>query len=164
MSRKEVVFKNGDRYEGELSNQQPHGKGTYIFRDGSHFTGEFAHGLFHGHGCLLDTFSDISVQGNFFEGTPQGNCKVTYPDGSLFEGPMKMGYRDVYGTVHFGPSSPYERYKGSFSEDEMEGQGELVMRDGTLFIGKFETGVPHGEIEITHEKYSYVGNMRKGTI
>ena len=115
MSRNEVVFKNGDRYEGELENQQPHGKGKYLFQDGSKFTGEFALGLFHGHGHLLDTFSEISIQGHFKEGQAHGHCKVSYPDGSTYQGNMEGGYRQGNGTLNFGPSSPFKTYKGNFS-------------------------------------------------
>ena len=33
-----------------------------------------------------------------------------------------------------------------------------------MFLGKFEAGVPHGDIEITHQTYSDVGNIRKGVV
>ena len=41
MRRTEVVFKNGDRYEGELKDGQPDGKGVYNFQDGSKYVGNF---------------------------------------------------------------------------------------------------------------------------
>lgn len=57
MSTSEIVFKNGDLYEGQVLNEQPHGKGKYKFSNGSHYQGEFKNGKFHGQGRLVDLFN-----------------------------------------------------------------------------------------------------------
>ena len=137
MRKAEVVFKNGDRYEGELKDDQPDGKGVYNFQDGSRYTGHFEKGLFHGNGKLIDTFSDVTITGQFVTGIANGLCKVVYSDGSIYEGKMKDGYREGQGTLEFGAESPFKTYKGNFSQDEMEGEGQLMLRDGNSYRGRF---------------------------
>lgn len=39
MRRAEIAFKNGDVYEGDTLNEQPHGKGVYRFKNGSQYQG-----------------------------------------------------------------------------------------------------------------------------
>lgn len=39
MPKGEIVFKNGDFYEGELMNDQPNGRGQYKFKNKSSYEG-----------------------------------------------------------------------------------------------------------------------------
>ena len=40
----EKIFSNGAKYNGELKNDLPHGKGKIIFSDGSQYEGEWKEG------------------------------------------------------------------------------------------------------------------------
>jgi hypothetical protein len=45
-------YANGSRYEGELKNGKPHGKGTYYYNDGNKYTGDWVDGDMSGQGVL----------------------------------------------------------------------------------------------------------------
>ena len=94
MTSSEIVFKNGDRYEGQVQNEKPHGKGKYRFSNESHYQGDFEKGKFHGQGKLVDSFNEIKVSGWFVEGVPDGGVVVEYSDGSRYEGQAKRGFRE----------------------------------------------------------------------
>ena len=51
MPKKEILFKNDDRYEGEVNaDGKLHGKGVYYFKNGSKYQGNFQNNLFNGSG------------------------------------------------------------------------------------------------------------------
>jgi hypothetical protein len=56
------VMPTGERYEGEMRDFQPHGKGVFITKGGGSYTGEFAQGVFHGRGTMK------FENGDFYEG------------------------------------------------------------------------------------------------
>jgi hypothetical protein len=58
---------------------------------------------------------------------------------------MKGGYRCGKGTLTFGPNALEKTYRGLFADDEMEGQGELLFKDGSQYRGRFYRGVLEGD-------------------
>lgn len=57
---------------------------------------------------------------------------------------MQGGYRHGKGILTFGPESKELTYKGRFEGDEMHGEGELVLKNGDIYRGKFVQGVLSG--------------------
>lgn len=55
-------WSNGDRYEGDLVNAEPHGQGTYFYKNGDRYVGPWQRGQKH------------------------GQARYTYADGSYWEG------------------------------------------------------------------------------
>jgi hypothetical protein len=53
IKKEKLTTENGDKYEGELSNGKPHGKGTMIYTDGSRYDGEWSEGIQHGKGVSV---------------------------------------------------------------------------------------------------------------
>lgn len=41
MPKAQIVFKNGDVYEGQLEKGHPHGQGIYKFKNGAVYNGYF---------------------------------------------------------------------------------------------------------------------------
>lgn len=62
---------------------------------------------------------------------------MEYGDGSTYEGEMKEGARNGKGTITFAASHPERVYKGWFVNDEFDGQGELLFKNGDIYRGKF---------------------------
>ena len=59
---------------------------------------------------------------------------------------MKGGYRSGKGNFTFESGAAEKMYKGKFTDDEIDGQGELALKDGSTYRGKFSKGVPDGEL------------------
>ena len=164
MPKGEIVFKNGDSYEGEIAKDQPNGTGIYKFKNKSYYQGEFKDGKFHGRGKLVDTFNELTITGDFKLGNAQGRCKVEYGEGISYEGEVRQGLRNGKGTLTFGGNHAERVYKGWFVNDEMEGQGELTFKNGDTYRGKFVQSSLDGQAEIVTQHFSYVGEVRKGLI
>ena len=103
---------DGDLYEGELRNDHKHGKGTMRFADGRVFVGEY-------------------INGQMIEG------KMTYQDGSTYEGSWVDGMRHGRGKCVFTDESIYE---GEFREGEFHGHGRMSWSDGGWYEGEWWNG------------------------
>jgi len=107
---------DGDLYEGELRNDHKHGKGTMRFVDGRVFVGEY-------------------INGQMIEG------KMTYQDGSNYEGSWVDGMRHGRGKCVFTDASVYE---GEFTEGEFHGHGKMSWSDGGWYEGEWWSGDMQG--------------------
>jgi len=108
---------DGDLYEGELRNDHKHGHGTMRFADGRVFVGEYVNGQM--------------VQG-----------KMTYQDGSTYEGGWMDGMRHSRGRCVFTDRSIYD---GEFKEGEFHGFGKMEWSDGGWYEGEWWNGEMHGQ-------------------
>lgn len=83
-----MTFSNGNRYEGELREGKPHGKGILTFADGRRYEGEFHQGQFHGKGILV--FPDQTrYEGEFRHGRRSGQGLMTAPGSKPLNGIWK---------------------------------------------------------------------------
>lgn len=78
-----------------------------------------------------------------------GNCensfsRLVYSSNSKFEGFLVNGWRHGYGTYTFPEESEIVSYEGEYSFGERSGVGRLKMKDGSWFIGEFESGMING--------------------
>ncbi len=84
-------------YEGEVINDIPNGKGTFIFEGdddvwtkGDKYFGNWKDSYFHGFGIL--TLSDgTEYSGEFKDGVQHGYGKITYSDGTTMTGEWVEG-------------------------------------------------------------------------
>ncbi len=79
-----------------------------------------------------------------------GFGKLIYPDGSIYQGPVKNG--KAHG---FGKSAMItgEIYEGEHQEGLFEGRGKLILSDQSFFIGDFKNHkVYRGEMHFTDGK------------
>lgn len=65
------AWSNGDRYEGDMVNAEPHGQGTYYFKGGDRYSGAWNNGQKHGQGRY--TFED----GSYWEGQYANDRQVS---------------------------------------------------------------------------------------
>ena len=84
------IFAEGDRYEGEFSENQFSGKGTYYFASGDVYEGDFQNSDFNGFGKYTD------VEGYVYEGEYKDNERHGYGryylrDSLILEGMWKDG-------------------------------------------------------------------------
>lgn len=75
----EIKYKDGSKYEGEVVNGFPHGKGTMLYEDGYKYEGDWKDGFPHGKGIMTGVngvrFEGEWELGNRHEGT------IFFPDG-----------------------------------------------------------------------------------
>ena len=110
-------------------------------------------------------------------GVRSGTGTYVFPN-SFFEytGEWRDGKRHGQGVMTLGRvrtgdgDSPDAFYKGSWVDDEMEGQGERRYANGRVYAGNFRAGEPEGRGKLVSEdgenvyEGDFMGGMRHGTV
>ena len=104
---------NGDKYEGQLFNDMPHGMGFYTSANGDKYTGQFKYGKADGQGKMVFASGD-SYTGEFREDAMNGEGKYIYANG--------------------------DRYMGLLQNDLPHGQGVHILASGQVYAGQWEYG------------------------
>lgn len=73
------------------------------------------------------------------KGTEQ--IKLTFPDGSIYEGEMKDDMLNGQGTIKFANGN---KYVGGFKDSKYDGKGTLTFMDGLIYTGEWKDGKRHG--------------------
>lgn len=137
----EVKWANGDRYEGELEDTQPHGQGTFVWANGQRYQGQWVKGVPQGSGQL--TFANGNqYQGEVANGVPQGRGTLRYASGDSFEGLFEQGQPAGSGIYRWASGQSYE---GPWRNGQPEGQGTLRFVNGNQYQGQLVAGQPEGE-------------------
>ena len=83
----------------------------------------------------------ISIKRRFFIG------RVDYKDGSWYEGDVKNGLPNGYGTLQYANG---EKYEGEMRNNEFYGYGTFWYKDKTWYKGQFKDGQITGKV---HKQY-----------
>ena len=75
--------------------------------------------------------------GEMVSGAPHGHGKKTFPNGDIYDGQFKKGFRHGHGTHRYKADSMLERFIGMWANDEWDGYGKLVLKDGSRIVGKW---------------------------
>jgi hypothetical protein len=134
-------YENGDRYEGDMEDDERHGEGTLYYKDGGKYTGEWENDKRHGEG--VNTW----INGNKYEGSWENNKKhgqgtFTFADGGEYVGEWKNDMRNGEG-INTWPSK--KRYEGTWRNNKMAGQGKFHYSDGGLYTGEWSGGMRNGQ-------------------
>ena len=105
-------WSNGDKYDGMIKNELPHGRGIYTYSNGDIYGGEFRFGKKQGEGKLTFAQGGKYV-GGFVADQMSGRGKLTFPNG--------------------------DHYFGQFENDQFHGEGVLVA-DRKIYSGQWEYG------------------------
>ena len=93
-----LLWKNGDRYIGEVSNKKMHGMGKYFWSDGSEYEGEY--------------IDNIKVGKGIFK----------WNNGNIFEGPFDKGLPHGQGII----KTKGLKYECEFREGRLFRKGDLI--------------------------------------
>jgi hypothetical protein len=107
------VWPNGDKFEGQMFQDQMHGRGIFTSSQGYIYTGEFRHGKPNGLGKLVYDNGD-QYEGSFLNDMLHGQGKYNYANG--------------------------DRYQGEFQNDLPHGQGIYILANGSVYSGNWEQG------------------------
>jgi len=135
------VWPDGARYEGEWTNNQPHGYGSLTYANGAQYWGRFDHGRRQGHGVMKYANGD-EYEGNWHKDQPQGTGVRRFAAGSIYEGEFKDGLQEGQGKQTYIDNT---YYKGSWHQGKPHGYGKLTFISGGEYEGSFNNGKPHGK-------------------
>lgn len=163
---KHLVFENGDKYEGDIMDGVPHGRGKLYCKGGTRYEGEFKKGNYHGLGKIFFANSGCYM-GEFTEGRIEGFGHMEFDNGKYWGewgqfrvGKYTRGGRHGYGLLVWRSG---EWYEGEFSKNEYHGLGFLSLPDGRCYAGQFQNGKAHGEgILIFPDGRVHKGEFRHG--
>jgi hypothetical protein len=107
------VWPNGNKYEGQMFQDQMHGRGIFTSSQGYVYTGEFKYGKPHGLGKLIYDNGE-QYEGSLVNDMLHGKGKYLYANG--------------------------DRYQGEFQNDLPHGQGVYILASGSIHSGLWENG------------------------
>src|SRR5690349_9964417 len=131
---------NGNRYEGEFVGGRRHGAGTYMWASGERYEGQFNAGKLDGHGVMMGA-DGTRYEGDFVAGKRQGRGVATLAGGGRYEGDFVAGRFSGRGVL---TSINGRRYEGEFVDGKQHGRGVLTWLDGGRYEGEFAQGQVHG--------------------
>jgi hypothetical protein len=67
-----------------------------------------------------------------------GHCKMTYSDGSVFEGEYKDGNANGHGKMTYPDGRVFD---GEFKDGKSNGHGKMTYPNGDVFEGEFKDDV-----------------------
>lgn len=165
-----LVYSNGDRYEGQMRNGRPNGRGTFInvanserysgdfrngefygrgnytYKNGATYQGQFAGSQPHGLGTL--TFRDeqarrtYTYRGRFYLGVVNGNGTMRSSDNIVCNGVFYSNDFSGYAECAYplGHPSGFKTYNGYVKNSQPDGKGTVVYQDGRSAAGEFRSG------------------------
>ena len=162
----EVTYRDGVVYKGFFKDYQREGEGKLYNAQGELlYEGSWAHGKTNGFGkryYLSETDQRETYEGELKDGVFQGKGKLTWKNGTFYEGGFVNGKREGYGIRTF--KEPLERYEGFWKEDAFEGQGLLLRTNGKKTEGIWKASLlEDGEGYVTYKDGSvFEGTLRGG--
>jgi tRNA A-37 threonylcarbamoyl transferase component Bud32 len=116
---KTLININGDKYEGEILNEERSGYGINYYKNGNKYEGWWENDLENGTGSLF------------------------YKDGSLYIGQWANGKQNGMGTLYYNLG---DKYYGNFIDGKKNGKGLFISRNNNnRFIGTFKNNLKHGK-------------------
>lgn len=107
------TWPNGDKYAGQMLNEQMHGRGIFTCTQGYVYTGEFKNGK------------------------PNGLGKLVYDNGDKYEGTFLDDMLHGQGVYFYANG---DSYRGEFMNDLPNGHGVYVLANGNVYSGKWDNG------------------------
>lgn len=80
--------------------------------------------------------------GDLVDGACQGEGKMIWDDGTVYEGEWEYSARCGQGICHFSNGTVYS---GTWENDNMNGYGTMTFTDGAVYTGEWKDGALHGE-------------------
>uniref|UniRef100_A0ACD5XPI1 Uncharacterized protein n=2 Tax=Avena sativa TaxID=4498 RepID=A0ACD5XPI1_AVESA len=119
-------------------------------------------------------FGEGTYRGRCQEGVPEGKGRLTYSDGSFYDGLWRYGKRSGLGTLYYSNGDVFhgtwrdglihgkgwyyfhsgDRWFANFWKGKANGEGRFYAKDGSILFGHFRNGWRHGECLLIDENGS----------
>lgn len=154
------TFLEGGYYAGDMEGDLPHGYGNMYYRNSDCYRGEWVRGRYQGPGALSRKSPSLLLEGEFYEGLPDGHAVEISHQGATYSGSFKSGVKAGKGKTVFPDNAVFE---GIYANDVLIGIGTMTLADGTRYEGDLNDHVATGIGKITYTDGSiYEGEVRKG--
>ncbi|CAM0953031.1 unnamed protein product [Alopecurus aequalis] len=110
-------------------------------------------------------YGEGTYRGRCQEGVPEGKGRLTYSDGSFYDGLWRYGKRSGLGTLYYSNGDVFhgtwrdgvihgkgwyyfhsgDRWFANFWKGKANGEGRFYAKDGSILFGHFQNGWRHGE-------------------
>ena len=105
-------------------------------------------------------------EGAWNDGKKHGQGKMIYEDGNVYDGMWKDGKPNGKGKMTYAKDlfgKIFKEYDGMWKDGKRHGEGELIYNDASVYNGAFEDGKPHGEGKMTYKESGaiYEGAWKK---
>lgn len=134
---------DGGFFVGQINDKTdlPEGTGQMVYDNGDIYDGGWKNGIFSGHGIMKYRNGDI-YDGEWENGERNGEGEYTWKNGGVYIGKYKNGLREGYGEFigWTGYRETYGwtgTYRGNSKDDMFEGQGIFEFNNGDIFDGDF---------------------------
>ncbi len=127
------IYRNGQKYIGELLNNYFHGEGTMYYTDGTSKTGTWEYDKF--------IKSNKANTGCISGDCANGFGTYVTKKGDKYVGTFRNSYYSGRGTFTFAGGDVYE---GEFKNGTYEGQGTYTFISGVKYVGEFKNGTYDG--------------------
>mmetsp|Transcript_9524 Transcript_9524/g.18052 ORF Transcript_9524/g.18052 Transcript_9524/m.18052 type:complete len:1363 (+) Transcript_9524:31-4119(+) len=141
-----LVYKNGDKFEGDFDKSDNLAKGKFFYHNGDSYDGAFVEGKHHGKGVYVKAGAEdgesVTITADFSHGEVN-KAEVKFPDGGVYTGSVAADdLSQPDGDGKFKRSSG-DVCTGTFSSGAFV-KGELKAKDGSTYTGAFADDRPHG--------------------
>ena len=99
------MYPDFSEYDGEWLDNWKHGRGTFASGEGE-YTGQWNYGKRHGTGTMTYQNSKVRLEG-YWENDEFVAGKITYDDGSVYNGPVRNLQREGQGDYYYLDKSEY---------------------------------------------------------
>ena len=131
-----IVDKNGNKYEGDFSDNKRHGRGTMTYQDGSKY------------------------EGDWIDNKREGQGINTWSKGERYTGDWKGNKRHGKGTFVYADGG---KYVGDWEDDKRHGNGENTWADSRQYVGAWKNNRQHGQGKLTYpDQGKYEGEWANG--
>ena len=161
--KKRIVYSDGSTYEGCMKEDRYEGQGSFTTAEGERYVGEYKEGMMDGEFNVY--MDDVHIVVSYtMDDMRKERCVVVYGGKDRYEGSVDEGMRrEGKGRMVFGEGEMRE-YEGDWRNDEMEGQGELVWRDGRVYRGGFIGGKYQGKGVMDNGEWEVQGEWDHGKL
>ena len=110
-----ISFPNGDRYDGEILDNVPHGQGAYYWYN-----------------------AGVTYKGDWRRGIREGKGKIDFPNNEFYDGTFRNNAFNGFGTYFFQNGN---KYVGEWKNGIEDGKGVFYFSSGEKYEGRFQNGV-----------------------
>ena len=131
-------------YEGEFVKNKREGTGVRVYRSGNCYSGQWSNNLPHGRGRMEWRDRREVYIGDWFEGVQNGNGEMLwetdlvnsaqFPSKNMYVGSWRDGQRNGQGVLYYATGAVYS---GNWVSDKKEGTGVYTQSNGDRVQGEF---------------------------